>query len=135
MSMAEALARKIKVRAGHRGSTTRLIAQAETALAEEPRNSADLELAVANLIRKLEVLTPLDAEILELTPDADIEVEIDHADQYQENIQRTLSKLNKALTTTAFHHSELTHPRRSHWHLPTEIPFQVTLRQLLHRCV
>jgi hypothetical protein len=97
MSSVEALARKIKVRAGHRGSTTRLIAQAEAALTEEPRNSADLELAVANLNRKLAVLTPLDAEVLELTPDDDIETEIDHADQYQENIRRTLSKLNKAL--------------------------------------
>ena len=96
MSSEEILARKIKVRTGHRGSATRLITQAETAVTAEPPNSADLELAIANLNRKLEVLTPLDAEILELTPD-DIETEIDHADQYQENIQRTLSKLNKAL--------------------------------------
>ena len=96
-SSGEALARRIKVRAGHRGSATRLIVQAEAALTAEPPNSADLELAVANLNRKLEVLTPLDAEILELTPDDDIEAEIDHADQYQENIRRTLSKLNKAL--------------------------------------
>lgn len=66
-------------------------------MTEDPLNSADLELAVANLNRKVAVLTPLDVEILELTPDDDIEAEIDHADQYQENIQRTLSKLNKAL--------------------------------------
>lgn len=103
----EALARKVKVRAGHRGSATRLITQAEAALAAEPRNSADLELAVAHLKRKVEVLTPLDAEILELTPDDDIEAEIDHADQYQENIQRTLSKLSKALLAVI----EPTHPR------------------------
>ena len=92
MSSEEILARKIKVRAGHRGSATRLIAQAETAVTAEPLDSPDLELAIANLNRKLEVLTPLDAEILELTPDDDIETEIDHADQYQENIQCTLQQ-------------------------------------------
>ena len=94
----EALVRKKKVRAGHQGSATRLIAQAEAA---EPRNSVDLELAVANLKKKLDVLTPLDAEILELTTDDDIEAEIDHANQYHENIQRILSKLNKVLITPA----------------------------------
>ena len=39
--------------------------------------------------------------ILELTTDDDIEAEIDHADQYQQNIQCILSKLNKALVTPA----------------------------------
>ncbi len=65
------------------------------------RNPADLELAFVNLNRKVEVLTPLDAEILELTPDDDIEAEIDHADQYQEGIRRTLSKLSNALAVVA----------------------------------
>ena len=89
------------MRAGHRGSTTRLIAQAEVALTAEPLNSVDLELAVAKLKKRMDVLTPLDAEILELTADDDIDVEIDHADQYQENIQHILSKLNKVLIIPA----------------------------------
>ena len=46
------------------------------------------------------MLTPLDAEILELTADEGIEAEIDHADQYQENIQRILSKVNKAMLSS-----------------------------------
>jgi len=40
------------------------------------------------------VLSPIDAQILELTLDDAIE---DHADQYQENIQGILDKLNKAM--------------------------------------
>ena len=40
-------------------------------LVAEPLNSADL--AVANLKRKVGVLTPLDVEILDLTPDDGIE--------------------------------------------------------------
>lgn len=97
----EALARKVKVRAGHRASATRLIVQAEAALAADPINSADLELAAANLNRKLGVLTPLDAEILELTPDDKIEAEIEHADEYQEHIQRILSKITKTIDRPA----------------------------------
>jgi len=85
------------VRAGHRPSTTRLITQAETALTADPVNPADLELLVANLGRKLGVLAPCDEEILELTADDSLTEEIDHADQYQENVQCVLTKLNWAL--------------------------------------
>ena len=109
----------------------RLIAQAEAALTEEPPNSSDLELAVANLNRKLEVLTPLDAEILELTLDDDIEAEIDHADQYQESIRRTLSKLNKALlaATAPMPGGDLDQPHHHQQHHPLEIHIQLILRQ------
>jgi len=51
---------------------------------------------VANLGRKLGVLAPLDEEILELTADDAFTEEIDHVDQYQENV-RVLAKLNRAL--------------------------------------
>ena len=89
----EVLARKTRVRAGHRASTTRLITQAETALAADPVNPVDLELLVANLGRKQRIL----ALLLELTGDDALTEEIDHADQYQENVQRVLAKLNRAL--------------------------------------
>ena len=132
MASEEILARKIKVRVGHRGSATRLIAHAETALTTEPPNSGDLELAIANLNRKLEVLTPLDAEILKLTPDDDIEMEIDHADQYQENIRCTLSKLNKALLATTApalsrEPPKVDPPRHHRRHWPPELPLRVIL--------
>jgi len=75
-STREVLARKTRVRAGHRASTTRLITQAETALTADPVNLVDLELLVANLGRKLGVLAPLDEEILELTADVALTEEI-----------------------------------------------------------
>ena len=95
------MARKVKVRAGHRASATRLIVQAEAALATDPINLAYLELAASNLKRKLGVLAPLDAEILELTADDKIKAEIEHADEYQEHIQRILSKITKTIDRTA----------------------------------
>ena len=64
----EVLARRVKVKAGHRGSATRLIAQAEAALTGDPHSTAELELAVVNLSSKIKVLSLLDTEILELTP-------------------------------------------------------------------
>ena len=85
------------MRAGHRASTTRLITQAETALTADPVNPVDLQLLVSNLGRKLGVLAPLYEEILELTAGDALTEEIDHADQYQENVQRVLAKLNQAL--------------------------------------
>ncbi len=63
--------------------------QAEAALVADPLNSDDLELAVASLKRKLEVLIPLDAELLTMTS------EIDHADQYEESV---LTNLYKAIS-------------------------------------
>ena len=86
------------MRAGHRASATRLMAQAEAALAADPLSMSDVQLSVTNLRRKGEILTPLDAEILELTPDEAIETEIEHADQYQENIQATISKIHNVLS-------------------------------------
>lgn len=91
----EVLARKSKVRAGHRASTTRLMNQAEVALSADAVNPAELELLVTSLGRKLEVLSPLDEEILGLTIDDALAEEIDRADQYQESVQRVLAKINK----------------------------------------
>jgi len=65
-STREVLARKTRVRAGHRASTTRLITQAETALIADLVNPVDLELLVANLGRKLGDLAPLDENISSL---------------------------------------------------------------------
>lgn len=95
------LARRVRARAGHRGSAKRLLAQAEAALTAEPLVAADLESVIASLNRKLAALTPLDAEILELTPDDNVEEEIDHADQLQEQIQGALARLTKALAAIA----------------------------------
>lgn len=95
-STREVFARNTRVRASHRASTTRLITQAETALIADPVNPVELELLVAILGRKLGVLAPHDDEILELTADDALTEEIDHADQYQENV-RFLAKLNWAL--------------------------------------
>ena len=70
-------------------------------MSSDPLNHADLELSIGNLKRKLEVLSPLDQEILELTDNSAIEKEIDHTGQYQENVQRVMAVLNKALSVSA----------------------------------
>ena len=89
------------MRAGHRASTTRLIGQARTALSADPLKFADLELLIGNFKKKLEALSPLDQEILELTDDGAIDEETDCTDQYHENVQRVMADLNRALLSVS----------------------------------
>ena len=81
MSDQENLVRKKRVRAVHRASTTRIIAQARENMEQEERNTAALTQQMTALKTKLDLLTALDAEILELTLNEDeIAQEIEHAD-------------------------------------------------------
>ena len=93
----EELARKVNVRAGHRASTTRRLTQAQTALDADPIDLTAVEQCITTLTRKLRVLTSLDEDILELTPQDAIDNEIERADQYQEDVQGVLAKLSKSL--------------------------------------
>ena len=87
MSDQENLVRKKRVRAGHRASTTRIIAQAREHM-EQERNTAALTQQMTALKTKLDLLTALDAEILELTLNEDeIAQEIEHADTYKAQLQ------------------------------------------------
>ena len=71
MSDQENLVRKKRVRAGHRASTARIIAQARENMEQEERNTAALTQQMTALKTKLDLLTALDAEILELTLNED----------------------------------------------------------------
>ena len=97
MTDEEALARKKNVRGAHRASATRLMNQADTLLAATPMDADDVALLQTTLSAKLKTLEILNAEIEELTPEAQLEDEIGRADEYSEKIQRTLLLIRKAL--------------------------------------
>lgn len=100
MSDQENLVRKKRVRAGHRASTTRIIAQARENMEQEERNTAALTQQMTALKTKLDLLTALDAEILELTLNEDeIAQEIEHADTYKAQLQTMVFELEGALKT------------------------------------
>ena len=99
MSSEEALARKKKIRGAHRTSATRLMGQAGALIEGTPVNADELTLLQTNLSTKLMTLEALKTEIVELTPEGQLEEEIGRADEYSENIQRTLLQIRKALKT------------------------------------
>lgn len=93
----EALARKKKVRAAHRASATGLMNQADVLIGADPIDADDLILVQTNLSTKLKTLEALNAEIVDLTPEAQVDEEIGRADEYFERIQRTQLLIRKAV--------------------------------------
>ena len=93
--MGEELSRKKRVRAGHKGSTTKMIAQVEELLAgtDAPDPLALKQLGMS-LREKLDVIKTLDGEILDLVEERDLADEIDQADLYKEKIYSTLIKID-----------------------------------------
>ena len=62
--MGEELTKKKRIRAGHRASVTRIIAQVQQALESEELNSSKLKQQLQTLREKVDVLRKLDSDIL-----------------------------------------------------------------------
>lgn len=90
--MAE-LTRKRRVRGGHKASATRMMTRAEEMLSsgDEPQRAMLNQLSMGEI--KL-----LDAEILTLVGDDELEDEIGRADQYKERAYATLIDIEAPLT-------------------------------------
>ena len=95
------LARKKRVRGGHRGSTTKAIGRAEELLAAESPDVDRLSQLKLTLGEKLEVLKTLDAEMLDLVQDEDVAEEIDQADEFKEKVYVILVKINRVLNAAS----------------------------------
>ena len=77
---------------------TKLIGQLKDNLEEENGpNVPKLRQQRSLLSAKLEILSKLDEDILELTPEDDIEQEIDLADQTKENVCLAINDINHGL--------------------------------------
>ena len=103
MTEAEQLARKKRLRAGHRASTTRILGQVEPAIAADPLDVSKINQLKRSLEDKLQSLSDLDQGILELTPEDSIETEIVQADEIRERLYAALSKLDLCLSPTIPH--------------------------------
>ena len=91
------LSRKKRLRTGHRATATHLITQATTALAAEEVDSDQLCLTKQLLLEKLQTLKAIDAEIMDLVPEEDLEGEIVQADEQVERVYAILAKIEKKL--------------------------------------
>ena len=69
MAEPEALARRRRIRAGHKASATRILGQIVSALDGTTPDANRLSLLKLTLNEKLETLKGLDAEIIEITPE------------------------------------------------------------------
>ena len=99
--MAEGLARKKRIRAGHKASATRMLNRIDELLKAEEVDKAQLAQLKMSLTEKLETVKLLDGEILELTEEVDLDDEILQADTYKNNIYQAMVKLDKAAKDAA----------------------------------
>jgi predicted glutamine amidotransferase len=103
---------KKSVRAGHRGAVRKLITQIE----ENSTENGNLEGFCETLKRKRDSLSQLDAEILDETPEESMGFEIEDADRYTIDVERTLAKvrnvsnLNYSKSTNGVHTSQRLNP-------------------------
>ena len=101
MRMAEALAKKKRIRAGHRGSATRIVRQITEALVGDTPDRDRLSLLRITLKEKLETIKTLDTEIVDLIEDeGGLADEIEQADTYKETLYETILKVDRVLNAT-----------------------------------
>ena len=82
--------KKKRIRSGYRGSTTRLLSEVDTALEATPLDCDKLSQLKMCLNEKLQTLKQLDAEIVELVDEAELEAEIDGAGSPRQSGRRKI---------------------------------------------
>ena len=93
--MAEVLAKKKRIRAGHKASATKTIRQIEDILASETPDKERLSLLRLTLNEKLETIKALDSEVIELIDDDTLADEIEQADGYKESVFNALIRIDR----------------------------------------
>ena len=97
--MKEALAKKKRIRAGHKASATKTIRQIEDMLSSETSDTQRLSLLRLTLNEKLETIKALDSEVIDLIDDETLAEEIEQADGYKETVFNALIKIDRIAQT------------------------------------
>lgn len=93
-----AISRKKKVRAAHRGSATRIMGQTYENLGSgEGPNLSRLRQQKVSLTEKLELLSKLDDELIEVVTEEELEAEVEQADIVREKIRVCVNDIDQAL--------------------------------------
>ena len=96
--MSEALIRKKRVRAAHRGSVTRIVDQVyEVLQADDSFNIPRLKQQRMTLSGKLDVLSKLDDELIESIDEEELDEEVEQADKVREKIILAMIDIDHAL--------------------------------------
>ena len=95
MRMAEALAKKKRICAGHRGSATWIVQQITESLVGDTPDRDRLSLLRMTLKEKLETIKTLDAKIVDLIEDeGGLADEIELTDTYKETLYEAVLKVD-----------------------------------------
>ena len=92
-AVAATLIRKRRIRGGHRGSATRTMSAIDALVGEEEPDAIRLAQLKLSLEEKLNTLTRLDSEILDITEDDNVEDEIQEADEFKERVYGAIVRL------------------------------------------
>ena len=91
IDMAEALAKKKRIRAGHKASATKLLHQIDGAASAPSPDTAKLRSLKMSLTEKLETLKQLDGEIVELIDDeTSLASKIEQADDFKAGLYSSM---------------------------------------------
>ena len=99
--MTEALAKKKRIRAGHKASATKTIRHVEEVLTSDTPDKARLSLLRLTLKEKFDTIKALDGEIIYLIKDKTLADEIKQADAYKETIFASLVKIEELMETSS----------------------------------
>ena len=99
--MTEALAKKRRIRAGHKASATKTIQHIDEILATDTPDKARLALLRLTLKEKFETIKALDTEVIDLIEDESLADEIEQADGYKETIFASLIRIDKLMETSS----------------------------------
>ena len=102
MPATDGLDRKRKVRAAHRGAVTRIMGQVRDNLdSPDGPNLRRLRQQKSTLSGKLDVLSKLDDELLDMVNEDDLEGEVEQADVIRERIGMCIMDIDDALDREA----------------------------------
>ncbi len=104
--MSQELAKKKKIRAGHRGHANKIVAEAENEMLKFNPSPVELEHYIQILTDKELFIKNLDEEIVSLVDDGDIETEIFDSEDKRSEIRKAIVKLrekSKAISQTSSH--------------------------------
>lgn len=118
-------AKKTRIRAGHRGATTRMLKEVDTAIGTPSVDCDRLSQLKLSLDEKLQTLKSLDTEIVELVPEEELDKEIEQADGYKHSIFRALTQIEKAL-----HIASTSRSMSSSTDMPKPIPVSASVHKV-----
>lgn len=93
----EGVARKKRIRGGHKSSATRMLTQINALLTEDPPDLSKLSQLKLSIQEKLETIKLLDGELLDLVSEDELTAEIEQADAFKEGVFVAIIKIDKCI--------------------------------------